>query len=122
MSDLGDGAMENNFMEWRDVYSQDGGNYVVDIAYFSGEDRSLTLTVNGTTPVTLESLNSGGWARKAIVSLHVELKAGNNTIRLSNSKGWAPDIDYIEIRKAKQPSQTTMQEPCNAIGAHHTVT
>ncbi|CCY14960.1 melibiase [Prevotella sp. CAG:755] len=122
VSDLGDGAMENNFMEWRDVYSQDGGNYIVDIAYFSGEDRSLTLTVNGTTPVTLENLNSGGWARKAIVSLHVELKAGSNTIRLSNSKGWAPDIDYIDIRKAKQPSQTTMQEPCNAIGAHHTVT
>ena len=30
---------------------------------------------------------------------HVKLKPGSNTIRLSNAKGWAPDVDYIDVKK-----------------------
>ena len=97
---LGDGELKDNFLEWRDVYSKEGGDYTIDIAYISGEDRSMTVTVNDEEPVTLENLNSGNWVKVATTSLNVKLKPGSNTIRLSNAKGWAPDVDYIDVKKA----------------------
>ncbi len=109
VSYVGDGEMTDNFMEWRDVYSQTGGTYALTIAYLSGDDRSLTVTVNGAAPTRLTGLNSGSPSRVRTVTVPIGLKAGVNTIRLSNPAGWAPDIDYIELDKAdSQPPATAL--------------
>ncbi len=90
------GYSEQNDLLWRDVYSKEGGEYQLDIAYISGENRNITVSVNGETVQTI-SANSGGWQTVGKKRLTIQLEKGNNTIRLSNSKTWMPDIDYIEI-------------------------
>ena len=90
------GYSEQNDLQWRDVYSEEGGEYQLDIAYISGENRNITVSVNGETVQTI-SANSGGWQSVGKKRLTIRLEKGNNTIRLSNPKTWMPDIDYIEI-------------------------
>jgi hypothetical protein len=90
------GYSEQNDLLWRDVYSKEGGEYQLDIAYISGENRNITVSVNGETVQTI-SANSGGWQTVGKKRLTIQLEKGNNTIRLSNPNTWMPDIDYIEI-------------------------
>lgn len=92
---LGNGA--ENWMEWRDVYSAHGGNYVMNIHFISGENRAVTLTVNGGEPQTLTGLNSGSWSGTAQKAVNIQLKPGYNTIRLGNAAAWAPDIDCMTL-------------------------
>jgi hypothetical protein len=90
------GYSEENDLIWRDVYSENGGEYKLSIAFISGENRNITISVNGKTVQTI-SANSGGWQTVGKKSLTIQLEKGNNTIRLSNPSTWMPDIDYIEV-------------------------
>jgi len=65
--------------------------------YCSGENRSVTLTVNGNKQYVLEKLNSGDFSRPAGIEVEVELVEGDNTIEFSNPTAYAPDIDRIGI-------------------------
>ena len=91
------GQSEQNDLLWRDVYSHEGGEYKLTIGFISGENRNITVGVNGTTVSTI-SANSGGWQKVGTKTLTVNLQKGRNTIRLSNAKAWMPDIDYIELK------------------------
>ena len=97
------GCSERNDLIWRDVYSAAGGDYTLTLAYISGADRSITVTVNGENVQTLTGCNSGGWSTVATKSLTVTLNAGRNTVRLSNAADWMPDIDYIELQPVPNP-------------------
>ena len=90
------GCSERNDLIWRDVYSQEGGEYTLTIACISGVNRNLSIDVNGSRVKTL-SVNSGGWSTVAKKELKVTLQKGRNTIRLSNASDWMPDIDYIDL-------------------------
>ena len=90
------GYSEENDLIWRDVYSENGGEYKLSIAFISGENRNITVSVNGKTVQTI-SANSGGWQTVGKKSLTIQLEKGINTIRLSNPSTWMPDIDYIEV-------------------------
>ena len=90
------GYSEENDLIWRDVYSENGGEYKLSIAFISGENRNINVSVNGRTVQTI-SANSGGWQTVGKKSLTIQLEKGNNTIRLSNPSTWMPDIDYIEV-------------------------
>lgn len=92
------GKSMKNSLEWRNVYSREGGEYTLSLAYVTGETRSLNLVVNGGEPQTL-SLNSGGWNATKTVELTVELQKGNNSILLYNDNAWMPDIDCMVIGK-----------------------
>ena len=91
------GMSEQNDLQFRDVYSDEGGEYDMTIAYIAGENRSVRIDVNGQRVHTL-SLNSGGWATVAEKEVKITLQKGRNIIRLSNSAGWMPDIDYIDLK------------------------
>ena len=91
------GQSEQNDLVWTNVYAPKGGKRKLTIAYLSGEDRQLTVSVNGKVLETL-TLNSGEWGKVATVTIPVKMHKGNNTIRLSNPTDWMPDIDYIEIK------------------------
>ena len=96
------GQSEKNDLQWRDVYSNEGGDYTLTIGFICGESRNITVTVNGNKVKTV-SVNSGGWQKVATTKMAVTLKKGRNTIRLSNATGWMPDIDYIDlVSKASQ--------------------
>ena len=96
------GQSEQNDLQWRNVYSDNGGKYRLTIAYISGENRNITVSVNGKKVQTV-NVNSGGWSTVGRRNIDINLEKGCNIIRLSNATGWMPDIDYMEL-KLTEPS------------------
>lgn len=96
------GFSEKNDLQWRDVYSMEGGDYLLTIAFISGESRNITVSVNGKKATTL-SCNSGSFEKVGKKSITIQLQKGQNAIRLSNASNWMPDIDYIDVQ-SKTPS------------------
>ena len=90
------GCSQQNALEWHNVYSQEGGKYKMTIAYISGENRNITISVNGQKVQTV-SVNSGGWSTIGKKTITLQLEKGRNTITLSNPTNWMPDIDYMEL-------------------------
>lgn len=99
------GNRADNYIEFRDVYANSDGNYNLTITYMSGENRTTTLTING-KDTTLTNLNSGGWTTLKSSTFPISLKKGYNIIRLSNSTGWLPDLDKIQIDLNKYETST----------------
>ena len=104
------GCSEANDLQWRNVYSIEGGQYTLDIAYISGENRNITVSVNGTEQQTV-SINSGGWQTVGKKSITIQLEKGNNTIRLSNAASWMPDIDYIQLTPVSSGMKEVIRQP-----------
>ena len=95
------GNTPDNILEWRNVYSQRGGDYIITLRYASGEPRDLTVEVNDGQKQTLRGLNSHSYVDKwQTVDVHVMLEKGMNTVRLSNPGAWAPNIDRMTLRRA----------------------
>ena len=104
------GCSEKNDLLWRDVYSQEGGEYKLTIGYLSAENRNITVSVNGTKVQTV-TVNSGGWGTVGRKIVNIKLQQGQNTIRLSNPTAWMPNIDYIEVVPVIPAAiEATMQE------------
>ena len=89
------GDRSSNDLVWRDVRVDADGEHVLTIAYDSPEDRGFNLSVDGasTRHVDVKGTNGG----IATVSVPVKLSAGVHSVRLSNSAGWMPDIDYMSL-------------------------
>ena len=92
------GGNEDNRLEFRHVYSFAGGDYDLNVAYLSGEDRNMTVEVNGKRIQKL-TCNSGGFDKVGTISLPIKLKKGDNVIALYNNRAYMPDIDYIQVCK-----------------------
>lgn len=90
------GYSEKNDLQWRNVYSRSGGEYKLTIGYLCGENRYITVSVNGKKVRTL-SCNSGSFQKVGTKDVTIQLDEGMNTIRLSYASNWMPDIDYIEL-------------------------
>lgn len=110
------GSNANNYLEWRNVYSKEGGDYELTIAYICGESRNITVNVNGKKVKTL-SCNSGGWGTVGTKTLDIKLEPGENTIRLTNTSGWMPDLDYIDVIKKGTTAVNTVTVPHSADGS-----
>lgn len=91
------GRRAANDLQWRNVYSDNGGEYTLSIKYVSGESRSMTVNVNGKDIKTL-SCNSGGWGTVGTQMLKVTLLPGDNIVRLYNKSGWMPSIDCMQVK------------------------
>jgi len=91
------GSNKDNYLEWSNVYSQEGGDYQLTIGYICGESRAMNIYVNGKKVKSITSCNSGGWEKVGTKKLDIKLEKGENTIRLVNTSGWLPDIDYIDV-------------------------
>ncbi len=91
------GKSNDNYLEWRNVYSQTGGRYRLILGYICGESRSLVLYVNGQRVQNFSSLNSGGWNKVGTRSVEIHLNAGQNTVRIVNATNWMPDMDYMRL-------------------------
>ena len=90
------GAREDNDLQWRDVYVEKDGMRRLTVYYFSGEDRTMNLEVNG-RPYTVLNTHSRNWQKVARIYVDVPLHKGYNTIRLYNGSYWMPDVDYITL-------------------------
>jgi hypothetical protein len=90
------GGRVGNDIQWNDIYVKKAGARRMTITYFSGEERTMDLTVNGQRITTLKAY-SGDWNRPATVAIDVYLKKGRNSICLSNGNEWMPDIDKMVL-------------------------
>ena len=104
------GQSEKNDLQWRNVYSKEGGDYKLTIGFICGESRNMTVSVNG-KKVKTQSYYSGGWGKVATKTLDIHLESGNNVIRLSNASGWMPDMDYIDVVKKGTTAVTAPLTP-----------
>jgi hypothetical protein len=94
------GEEEENDLQWRAVYSEEGGKYEMNLSYLCNQDRNLNISVNGKT-VEQITLNASGEQKTKKQSFEIELGKGNNVIRLYSNKGKMPDIDCMELRKIR---------------------
>ena len=83
------------------VSAKKDGKYEMLVYYCTGEKRSLEVIVNGKT-YSLTDLNSPGFDIPASTSLIVKLEAGENTVKLTSSNGYAPDLDRIAIKNVAE--------------------
>jgi chitodextrinase len=84
-------------LQFNNVNAPAAGSYVMTIYFLTAVTRNLTITVNGGTAQTVSFGSSGGWDSVGSKTVSISLNAGNNTILLLNSSGWAPDIDRITV-------------------------
>ena len=92
---LGQGAA--NDIVWNDVYVEKEGTRRVTFQFYCAEDRDMDLEVNGKFQTTLRT-HSRNWNMPARITVSVPLRKGSNTIRLSNSNDWMPDIDCMIVK------------------------
>ena len=97
---LGDG--ESNDIQWRNVFSNEGGEYTLSVAFITGDARPMSVSINGGTPIET-TVNSGGWGTVGIKEFAIQLNKGNNVVRIFSNKGWLPDIDYIRLTAKNAP-------------------
>lgn len=92
------GQKATNDLQWRNVYTEEGGEYQLTIKYVSGESRSMKVNVNGKDVSTL-SCNSGSWSTIGSKVVNVTLEPGNNVVRLYTKSGWMPSIDCMTVKR-----------------------
>ena len=90
------GNRGENDIQWRNVYSKNGGEYTVRIGFVTGENRTMKLSVNGREAITFTG-NSGGWSTVGYADFEVTLDKGENVIRLFNENGYMGDIDKLVL-------------------------
>ena len=99
------GGRANNDVQWRNVYSKNGGEYTLRIYFKTGEDRTMKLSVNGGNAVS-HTGNSGGWSTVGYKDFDVVLQKGENVVRLFNESGYMGDIDRMELVNKNIPVVT----------------
>lgn len=90
------GYKDENDLRFDNVYSTNGGEYDMTIAYFTAEDREVVIDVNGVKVAEFTG-NSGSYDKAATATVRITLKPGENTVRLYNPDYFMPDIDYFDI-------------------------
>ena len=99
------GNRDSNDLQWRNVYSKDGGEYTLRVYFVTGDNRTMKLSVNGGEPLTFTG-NSGGWSTVGSAEFDVVLEKGENVVRLFNESGYMGDIDKMELVNKNAPVVT----------------
>lgn len=92
------GKTSTGDIQWRNVYSEEGGEYTLITKYLSGESRSMTLEINGKKIGTISASNKG-WGTVQTNKRKITLQPGDNVIRLYNNSAYMPNLDCIELTK-----------------------
>lgn len=90
------GGRAENDLQWRNVYSKDGGEYTLRVYFITGEERTMKLSVNGGEPVVYTG-KSAGWDSVGYAEFDVVLQKGENVIRLFNESAYMGDIDRMVL-------------------------
>ena len=97
------GGSKENYAEWKEVYSEEGGLYDMTIYYVPGKFRKLEVNVNHDKAVLFDQLEEeSDGEHLSTVRLQVELKPGNNVIRMGSAYTWAPDLDCFTLERRMQ--------------------
>ena len=99
------GNRDSNDLQWRNVYSKEGGEYTLRVYFITGDNRTMKLSVNGGEALTFTG-NSGGWGTVGFAEFDVVLEKGENVVRLFNENGYMGDIDKMELVNKNAPVVT----------------
>ena len=99
------GNRDSNDLQWRNVYSKDGGEYTLRVYFITGDNRTMKLSVNGGEALTFTG-NSGGWGTVGSADFDVVLEKGENIVRLFNESGYMGDIDKMVLVNKSAPVVT----------------
>lgn len=94
------GNTQENGMEWREVYSQNGGDYWMHLDYLCSDIRQISCCVNDGSSFSLY-VSSGSDNIVGKCRFHIRLNPGFNKIRLFSTKGKCPDIDVMHLERIK---------------------
>ena len=89
------GLRPDNDLQWRDVYCKEQGNYHVTIrtVNFNSKQALYISANNGNAKlIKAKDVDANG-----NIALSLNLKKGQNTVRLYNDNAAMPDIDYMEL-------------------------
>ena len=92
---------EGGTLTFNNVIAAAAGACHVTFSYFNGDpSRVADISVNGgvATPVTFT--NSGSWSTLASLTVSEALRAGSNSITISNPSGYAPDFDSLVVQSS----------------------
>ena len=106
------GGQEDNYAQWDNVYSEKGGQYLMDIYYAPIKkgrssikereinDYRMEISVNGNMFCLkdFESEESKGIKR---IRHTINLKKGYNTIKIGSRYTWVPDLDCFTLTPKK---------------------
>ena len=96
------GCNPDNWLQWRNVYSRKGGDYVATVRFAAAQPTAFKVSVNGKETASFGELQTGDdSAAWETVNFKINLKKGLNEIRLSNDIGFMPSIDCLTLRKAE---------------------
>ncbi|WP_431953481.1 alpha-galactosidase D [Actinacidiphila sp. bgisy167] len=84
-------------LRFNDVVVKKSGTYLVEVAYVSGDARTVRVSANGGAATGHKFPSTGDWGTVETVHVPVALKAGANTITFDSADGYAPDIDRIDV-------------------------
>ena len=97
------GLGEDNRLEWRNVWSDTGGEYELTLYFLSAGARNVNVVVNGTNSVWITGCSSGSFNRLGNKKCTVLLKKGMNTICMKNDRAYMPDIDRFTLQFIRIP-------------------
>ena len=92
------GNRAENDLQWQHVNVKKAGRRTMTIGCFSGEEREMDVYVNGKFVKTLK-VSARDWNERQMVTVDITLKKGDNNIRITNPRGWCPDIDGMTLSK-----------------------
>ncbi|MEV6737176.1 carbohydrate-binding protein [Streptomyces sp. NPDC051104] len=87
-------------LQFNDITVKKDGIYTVNVAYVSGDSRSVTVYSNSGNGTSLRFPSTGDWNTVDTVSVQLALKAGSNTITFDSGWDYSPDIDRIDVPKS----------------------
>ncbi|MFB6960864.1 carbohydrate-binding protein [Streptomyces sp. NPDC056309] len=87
-------------LQFNDIKVKKDGIYSVNVAYVSGDPRSVTVYSNSGNGTSLKFPSTGDWGTVETVSVQLALKAGSNTITFDSGWDYSPDIDRIDVPKS----------------------
>lgn len=87
-------------LQFNDITVKKAGIYTVNVAYVSGDPRSVTVYSNSGNGTSLRFPSTGDWGTVETISVQLALKAGSNSITFDSGWDYSPDIDRIDVPKA----------------------
>ncbi len=92
---------KTGILTFQNIRVRSAGEYELKVYYVTGENRDLSICVNEWDVIEQKALlgYAKDWKAVAAITVPVQLRAGNNTIRFYNDSGVAPSIDRIAVSK-----------------------
>lgn len=90
------GYRAGNDLQWQHVYAHKAGSRRITICCYSAEMREFNVEVNGKKMGTFTT-QAKDWTTPQYIKVNIDLKQGENVIRLWNDGQMMPDIDKMEL-------------------------